>query len=238
MSPENHRLLAETVAGTRMGTLLRRYWMPALLSRELEADGAPVRVKLLGEDLVAFRDTDGRVGLLREFCAHRGASLYLAQNEERGLRCWYHGWKYDTEGNVLEMPCEPADTPLLARVKQPAYPCIERNGVVWTYLGPPGSKPGLPELEYLLVPESHVFVSKRLQLCHWTQGMDGDLDPGHVPFLHKGLLDKVVEHAGHASTGWMVQDLHPKQEVHQIPGGLLYASRRNARPESYYWRTR
>jgi phthalate 4,5-dioxygenase oxygenase subunit len=236
MAPDQHQLLAETSRGTRMGNLLRRYWTPVLLSSELVADGAPVRVRIMGEDLIGFRTSSGKPGLLREACSHRGASLYYARNGEEGLRCWYHGWKYDVEGNCLDTPNEPATSRIRERIKHPAYPCIDKNGAVWAYLGPKETMPGLPELEFLLVPDSHVFVSKRIQLCHWTQGMDGDLDPGHVPFLHGELLQSVVEHAGHASTQWMIDDRHPRQVTHPLPGGMLYASQRNANADTYYWR--
>src|SRR5215469_11641677 len=132
MKPEEHELLSRTSAGTPMGDLLRRYWLPALLSRELEAEGAPVRVRLLGEDLIAFRDSKGRVGLLHEHCSHRGASLYFAKNADCGLRCWYHGWKYDIDGTCIDMPNEPPQSRFAERIKHPSYPCIERNGVVMT----------------------------------------------------------------------------------------------------------
>jgi phenylpropionate dioxygenase-like ring-hydroxylating dioxygenase large terminal subunit len=237
MSPENHLLLAETGPGTPMGELLRRYWTPALLSRELpEADGAPARVRLLGEDLVAFRDTRGRVGLLREFCSHRGASLYFGNNEDCGLRCWYHGWKYDIDGNCLDMPNEPPQSRFKEQVKHPAYPCIEKNGVVWTYLGPREKQQELPRLEWLTVPEENVYVSKRLQLCHWTQGMDGDLDSSHLGFLHGETIGRTVEHAPFASAAWMADDNTPKIEVVATPAGLLIGARRNAGPDTYYWR--
>ena len=181
---EENDLLTHTGRGTPMGDLMRRFWLPALLSRELEADGAPLRVRLLGENLVAFRNTEGKVGLLRENCAHRGASLYFAKNEECGLRCLYHGWKYDIDGNCLDQPNEPPQTQFKDKVKQPAYPCIERNGIVMTYMGPPEKKPPLPEFEWLTVPESHVYISKRYQDCHWLQGMEGDIDSSHLGFLH------------------------------------------------------
>jgi phenylpropionate dioxygenase-like ring-hydroxylating dioxygenase large terminal subunit len=235
MRPADHALLAATTRGTPMGTLLRRYWVAALLSRELAADGAPVRVRLLGEDLVAFRDSSGRVGLLREHCAHRGASLYYARNGESGLRCWYHGWKYDVEGNCLDQPNEA--NPFESRVKQPAYPCVERAGVVWAYMGPPEKKPELPDLEWMLVPESHVHVSKRLQLCHWTQGMEGDLDSSHIPFLHSGSLPSVAsDPAAKEAVQWRSQDTRPHFDVTDTPAGIMQATRRNARPDSYYWR--
>src|SRR5579875_3195404 len=159
MKADEHELLSHTAAGTPLGELLRRYWTPAVLSRELEAEGAPVRVRLLGENLVAFRTRRGAVGLLAENCAHRGASLYFAKNMEGGLRCWYHGWKYGVDGTCLEQPNEPPQMQFCDKVRIKAYPCVERSGVVWTYMGPREKQPPLPDLEWLLVPESHVFVS-------------------------------------------------------------------------------
>jgi len=235
MSPDESRLLSQTGPGTTMGDLLRRFWTPALLSSELVADGAPARLRLFGEDLLAFRDSGGRVGLFGEHCAHRGASLYFGQNGKGGLRCWYHGWKFDVDGGCLETPNEPSDS-LQRRVRQKTYPCVEKNGAVWTYLGPVDSMPPLPSLEWLQVPQDHVFVSKRIQLCHWTQGMEGDLDPRHLAFLHAGAIDTTEEHAGQASADWLKQDLVPVIEAVPKAVGLMFAARRNAGAESYFWR--
>jgi phthalate 4,5-dioxygenase len=237
MKPEEHELLSRTAAGTPMGDLLRRFWFPALLSRELEADGAPLRVRLLGEDLIAFRDTKGRVGLLREFCSHRGASLYFGKNADCGLRCWYHGWKYDVDGNCLDMPNEPPQTRFTEHVKQPAYPCIERNGVVMTYMGPPEKKPGLPDLEWLNVPADHVYISKRYQDCHWLQGLEGDIDSSHLGFLH-GIeaMKKATEHDMSGSQDIVAGDTHPKFEIVQKPAGILQGARRDADAGNHYWR--
>ena len=229
--------LARTGPGTPMGALLRRYWTPAVLSRELEADGAPVRVRLLGEDLIAFRDSQGRPGLLGEHCAHRGASLYFAKNGESGLRCWYHGWKYDIAGNCVDMPNEPPQTRFCDQVKHTAYPCIDRNGVIWTYMGPPARQPALPELEWNLVPESHVYASKRLQDCHWLQGMEGDLDSSHLNFLHgRETISASPSHGKYESGKWMADDPNPKIEIVQTQGGILQGARRDADEKHYYWR--
>ncbi len=237
MKSEEHELLSRTGAGTPMGNLLRRYWLPALLSRELEADGAPVRVRLLGEDLIAFRDSKSRVGLLREFCAHRGASLYFGKNADCGLRCWYHGWKYDVDGNCLDMPNEPPQTRFTEHVKQPSYPCVERNGVIMTYMGPPEKKPGLPDLEWLNLPADHVYVSKRYQDCHWLQGMEGDIDSSHLGFLH-GIeaMKKATEHDMSGSQDFVAQGTHPKFEIVQRPAGIIQGARRDADANNYYWR--
>jgi phthalate 4,5-dioxygenase oxygenase subunit len=236
----DHELLAQTGPGTAMGKLLRRYWLPALLSEKLpEPDGAPVRVRLLGEDLVAFRDTQGRVGLLAENCSHRGASLYFGRNADCGLRCSYHGWKYDVAGHCVDMPNEAPTSAFKQKVHHTAYPCEERAGVVWAYLGPAACRTPLPELEYLLVPESHVYVSKRLQECHWTQGMDGDLDSSHVPFLHGSLLHAEQFANGSDGAEWeqhVAGDSAPKIDVRRTAYGLLVGARRSGGPEQYYWR--
>lgn len=238
MDSRDSALLSQTGPGTPMGNLLRRYWMPALLSSELpEPDGAPVRVRLLGEKLIAFRGSSGRVGLLREGCAHRGASLYFGQNAKDGLRCWYHGWKFDYDGRLNETPNEPGDQ-LKQRVRQPAYPCVEINGAVWAYLGPPSEKPPLPDLEWLLVPRAHVYLSKRIQRCHWTQGLEGDIDPSHLAFLHgETIAAGGGSSAGHASAAWLRSSLAPAIEAIPKPNGILYASRRDAGDEdTYFWR--
>ncbi len=236
MRAEEHELLSGLARGTPMGDLLRRYWTAAVLSRELEADGAPVRVTLLGEGLIAFRDSNGKVGLLEEHCAHRGASLYFGKNANGGLACWYHGWKYDVEGRCLDQPNEPPQTRFCDRVKHKAYPCIERNGVVWTYMGPPDKKPEMPALEWLTVPESHVFVSKRLQQCNWMQGMDGDIDGCHLGFLHGHVIEQVPDLKEFRSAKWLIRDLYPVFDPVTIPSGILLSTRRNAAEDTYYFR--
>jgi phenylpropionate dioxygenase-like ring-hydroxylating dioxygenase large terminal subunit len=186
LSPEENELLTRTGADTPMGQLARRYWLPALLSEELpEPDGAPVRVKLMGEQLVAFRATDGRVGLLNEFCPHRGASLVLARNEENGLRCIYHGWQIGCDGTVLDTPTEKPGSTFKERLHQTAYPTREAGGMVWTYMGPPAQEPPFPAFPWNTIPASHVYSVKILQESNFVQGLEGGLDPIHVQFLHR-----------------------------------------------------
>src|SRR6266545_547764 len=157
LSREENEILTRVGASTPMGELIRRYWIPALLSEEIPApDCPPIRVRLLGEDLVAFRDSQGRVGLLGEHCAHRRASLFFGRNEECGLRCVYHGWKYDVEGTLLETPAESPRTTLKQRVHQKAYPCVERSGAVFAYMGAAATPPPFPAFEWLTVADDHV----------------------------------------------------------------------------------
>src|SRR6266571_2295429 len=154
LSREDNERLTRVGPGTPMGGLLRRYWMPALLDYELPSpDCPPKRVRLLGEDLVAFRDSEGRVGMLAQACPHRGASLFFGRNEEAGLRCVYHGWKFDTTGQCLDMPSEPAESNFKTKIRATAYPTQERSGLVWIYMGPREVPPPLPELEANMLPE-------------------------------------------------------------------------------------
>src|SRR5918996_1895110 len=186
---EVNELLSQTGPGTPMGDLFRQYWMPALLAEELlEDDCPPVRVKLLSERLIAFRDSAGRYGLIDEFCAHRGVSLWFGRNEECGLRCPYHGWKYDVTGQCIEVPSEPEESGFAKKIKLKSYPLIERGGVLWTYMGPPETPPPLPEWEFITVGPKQTFISKRLQENNWLQAMEGGIDSSHVSFLHRGDL--------------------------------------------------
>lgn len=185
LSREENELLTRTGPGAPMGELLRRYWIPALLSEEIpEPDCPPVRVRLLGEDLVAFRDSTGRVGLLDEHCSHRGTSLFYGRNEECGLRCIYHGWKYDVEGNVIDTPAEPADSTLKYKVHHTAYPCREAAGMVFTYMGPEDKMPLFPEYPWTKLPADQIFVIKSFQECNYLQGLEGDCDSSHISYLH------------------------------------------------------
>ena len=187
LSREENEILTKTSARTPMGELIRRYWIPALLSAEVpDPDCPPVRVKLLGESLVAFRDSEGRIGLLAEHCSHRGTSLFYGRNEECGLRCIYHGWKYDVDGNVLETPAEPRDSQLRHKVHHKAYPCHEAAGVVFAFLGPKDKLPLFPNYPWLSVPRDHVIVTKFFLDCNYLQALEGDCDTSHTTFLHRG----------------------------------------------------
>ena len=190
--------LSQTGPGTPMGDLFRRYWIPALLAEELpEPDCPPVRVKLLSERLIAFRDTQGSFGLIDEFCAHRGVSLWFGRNEENGLRCAYHGWKYDVTGQCVDVPSEPAESGFCKKIKLKAYPCVERGGVIWTYMGPPELQPPLPEFEWATVP---AFAPVRFQALPGMQLPAGDgrrhrLQPRLVP-AQRDSATRCTRHQG------------------------------------------
>ncbi|MDQ0383034.1 aromatic ring-hydroxylating dioxygenase subunit alpha [Amycolatopsis thermophila] len=237
LTREQNERLVRTNKGTEMGTLLRRYWIPALLAEEIpEPDCPPVRVQLLGEKLIAFRDTQGRIGLIDEFCSHRTASLFFGRNEECGLRCAYHGWKYDVDGNCVDMPSEPPESRFREKIKQTAYPCVERGGVIWTYMGPPELEPEVPELEWMTLRPEQRFVSKRLQETNFMQAMEGGIDSSHVSFAHRFNMDDDPMHAGTAGLAYLKADTRPKFEVIESDGGLLIGARRNVDDERYYWR--
>ncbi len=191
LSQEENELVTRVGPGMPLGQVMRRYWVPVALSRELpEPDCAPVRVRVLGERLVAFRDSDRRLGLLQEHCAHRRASLFLGRNEEGGLRCAYHGWKYDVDGNCLDMPTEPPESTYRHRMQLTAYPTAELGDVVWAYMGPPEKQPPLPTFEWTQVPQTHRYVSKTWEECNWLQALEGGIDSIHASFLHrKGLQE-------------------------------------------------
>jgi phthalate 4,5-dioxygenase len=234
---EQSDLLTQTGPGTPMGRMFRSYWIPALLADELpENDCPPVRVKLLSERLVAFRDTRGRYGLMDEFCAHRGVSLWFGRNEECGLRCAYHGWKYDVTGQCLEIPSEPEASRFAKKIKLRSYPLVERGGVLWTYMGPLEAQPPLPEWEFITVPRNQTFASKRLQESNWLQAMEGGIDSSHVSFLHRGDLNTDPLFKGAKGNEYNLTDARPVFEVVESEGGLYIGARRNAENGRYYWR--
>src|SRR5712671_1893863 len=206
LSHQDNETLVRVGAGTPMGSLFRLYWIPFMFAKDLVPDGQPKRVMLLGEDLVAFRDTEGRVGLIANACAHRGAPMMFGRNEDCGLRCVYHGWKYDVTGAVVDTPAEPTRSRLKDKVRITAYPCKERNGIVWTYMGPETAElPPLPNVEWNMVPEANVHISIRVQECNWLQALEGEIDSAHAPgFRH--------EHRGE-TTAWRPEALLAREPV-------------------------
>jgi phthalate 4,5-dioxygenase oxygenase subunit len=217
---ENERL-TRVGPGTPMGETLRRYWLPALLSSELpDRDGAPARVRMLGEDLVAFRDGDGQVGLVDAFCPHRRAPLFFGRNEERGLRCVYHGWKFDRNGTCVDMPSEPPDSLFKTKVTVTAYPTHEAGGMVWAYLGPADLRPPPPDSELLRAPATHRHVSKTFENCNWLQALEGGFDSAHVTILHNQKIgDRSFLREFNASV--------PRIDVEPTDYGFLYTGIRS-----------
>jgi nitrite reductase/ring-hydroxylating ferredoxin subunit len=234
-TPAQNELLTRTGPGTPMGDLLRRYWIPALHSQELPAaDCPPVRLKLLSERLIAFRDTHGRIGVMDEFCAHRGVSLWFGRNEEGGLRCAYHGWKYDVSGQCIELPSEPEASGFCKKIKLQSYPCAELGDVIWIYMGPPALQPPLPAFEWTQVSSSHRFVSKRTQECNYLQAMEGGIDSAHVSFLHRHDLRSDSLHASKGAE--LTRETDARFEVVETEGGMVIGVRRPAGKSQLYWR--
>ncbi|MCU0908040.1 MAG: aromatic ring-hydroxylating dioxygenase subunit alpha [Rhodobacteraceae bacterium] len=237
LTREVNDLLTQTGPDTPMGQMFRRYWIPALLARELpENDSAPVRVKLLGERLLAFRDSKGRYGLIDEFCAHRGVSLWFGRNEEEGLRCPYHGWKYDVTGQCIEVPSEPAESGFCQKIRLRGYPLVKIGDILWTHMGDAAECPPMPEWEFARVPEDQTYTSKRWQECNWLQAMEGGIDSSHVSFLHSGSLKSDPLFKGAKGNQYNQTDRKPVFEVVDAPGGLFIGARRNAEEGHYYWR--
>jgi phthalate 4,5-dioxygenase len=247
LSAEDNEILTRTGADTPMGDLFRRFWIPALLSQELpEPDGPPVRVKLLGEDLIAFRDTSGRVGLVEPHCPHRGANLFWGRNEENGIRCAFHGWKFDVEGKCLDTPCVPAGATVKDKVRLKAYATEERGEMIWAYMGPPEHKPPFPDLEFTMLPASRRFVSKKLQECNWAQACEGGLDTAHFSFLHMAVAKQEEEFNSAMARSdasqqlqrvkWMRDDGVPRFTIIPHDVGIVIGGARRADPGQTYWR--
>jgi phthalate 4,5-dioxygenase oxygenase subunit len=237
LKAEVNELLTQTGPGTPTGDLFRHYWLPALLAEELpENDCPPVRVKILSERLIAFRTTTGEYGLIDEFCAHRGASLWFGRVEEGGIRCAYHGWKYATDGQCLEVPSEPENSNFCSKVKLTSYPLVKIGDVLWTYLGPPATQPDLPEFEWVHVPAEQAYTSKRWQESNWLQALEGGIDSSHVSWLHSGGLKSDPLFKGAKGNEYNLNDLRPFFEVAEADGGIYVGARCNAEEGKYYWR--
>jgi phthalate 4,5-dioxygenase len=235
LSREDNALLTETGPDKPMGRLMRMHWFPFMVSRELESNAPPKRVSLLGERLVAFRDGDGRVGLVEEFCPHRRVSLYYGRNEGSGLRCVYHGWKFDVSGRCLETPSEPPQNRLHTKVRAVAYPCVERSGLIWTYLGHNPGDAVLPLLDWMQFPDDHHWASRWLQDCNFAQAIEGEVDESHVSFLHS-RTDVVADNKLALTGAYLHEDKAPAYVVHKADYGLMCGSRRQVEPDQYLWR--
>ena len=241
LSPAENELLTRTDAGTPMGELFRRFWQPAMLPSELpRADSDPVRLRLLGENLIAFRDTNGRIGVLANNCPHRGASLFFGRNEEAGLRCVYHGWKFDADGHCIDMPNlrsaslreagEPAESDFKSKVHATAYPAAEWGGLIWVYMGPADRQPTLPEYPWCLVSGAdETPIAKWMQSSNYTQGLEGNLDTSHINFLHRSFDRPINTRLSNSAPLKLV--------VLQTPFGFVYGAKRQALEDGrYHWR--
>lgn len=256
LTAADNATLTRTGPDTPMGHVFRRYWMPALLSRELpERDGPPRRLRILGEDFVAFRDSDGRVGIVEPRCPHRGAHLFFGRNQGCGIRCAYHGWKFDVTGACVDVPTSPPDIAarIMPKAAIRALEVREWAGVVWAWFGDRPA-PELPRFEFATVPETHRFVSKKLQQCNWAQAVEGGLDTAHFSFLHAGVRDgeRVSllaagpapsplatgrnEPPNIASFRWMVDDPMPQFTILDHAAGFVIGAARRTDGDDRYWR--
>jgi len=243
LSAADNELLTRTNAGTAMGEYFRRFWQPVALSCEVaKPDCPPIRAKVMGEDLIVFRDTQGRVGLIEPRCAHRGADLFFGRNEECGIRCIYHGWKYDVDGKCMELPNVPEGSAYRGKIAIKAYPTREFGELVWAYLGPRERIPEqLPELEFAMLPASHRYVTKRLQECNWAHSIEGALDTAHFSFLHMPAPSAKANTNPDAAADerrlrWLRNDPLPEFSIAEHEVGFVVGGSRRAEDEGYYWR--
>jgi phthalate 4,5-dioxygenase oxygenase subunit len=242
LTREDNELLTQTDADTPMGAYFRRFWQPVALAEELpEPDGPPMRVTVMGEALVAFRDTEGRVGLVQANCPHRGADMYFGRNEECGLRCVYHGWKFDVTGKAVDLPNVPPGARHHETVKIKAYPTREFGDIVWAWMGPPERMPDVPQLEFGLMPERRRYVTKQLIECNWAQVMEGDLDTSHFSFLHMPAPSVPSNENPDAPADarrlrWIRNDPMPRFQILDHDVGFVVGGARNADEEGVYWR--
>jgi phenylpropionate dioxygenase-like ring-hydroxylating dioxygenase large terminal subunit len=236
LSTEDNELLCRVGPGTAMGDLMRQYWLPAIASNELPApDCPPLRVKLLGEELIAFRTTSGEVGLVQNACPHRGASLFFGRNEEEGLRCVYHGWKFDVSGACVDMPSEPAESNFKNKVHARAYATHERNGIIWAYMGPREVPPPLPNLEANMLPENGYGMYIYHVENNWMQGWEGEMDTVHAAFLHGGAT-RVEDTLPGTFAYYQARNRDAIFSVLDTEWGTSYGVRRPAEEDTYYWR--
>jgi len=230
LSQAQNELLTGTGLGTPLGELYRRYWIPALLTEEIPApDCPPVRVKLLAQELVAFRDSNGRIGLMDEHCPHRGTSLFFGRNEGCGITCVYHGWKIDVEGNVVDTPAEPPGSDFKKKLRHRAYPTKEAAGIVYAYLGPKEKLPWFPNYDWIQAAPNRTYVTKCLQECNYLQGLEGECDSSHLSFLHRDF-------GANGRRALFAQDVAPVYEVEETDFGVRMVAVRNAGPGKHYVR--
>jgi phenylpropionate dioxygenase-like ring-hydroxylating dioxygenase large terminal subunit len=239
LSPEDNAYLTRTGPGTPMGELFRRFWLPLFLSSELpDNDGPPLRTRLLNEDLVGYRDTNGHVGVLDAYCPHRRAPLFYGRTEECGLRCVYHGWKFDDSGTCVDMPSEPPESDFKDRLTIKAYPTFEVGGVVWLYMGPKERQPERPPLiEWTELPATRRRVRKWFHENNYMQGVEGDIDTAHVNFLHMDYRAEAQRNPlRQANPLFRVAEKHPRLTAMDTDYGMVYGGRRLLPDGTYYWR--
>jgi phthalate 4,5-dioxygenase oxygenase subunit len=247
LTAQENDLLTQTGPDTPMGQYFRRFWQPVALSGELlEPDGPPVRVNILGEELVGFRNSEGRIGVIDSYCPHRGANLFYGRNEECGLRCVYHGWKFDVDGKAMDLPNVPPGVRMHDTMRVKAYPTREYGGFVWAYLGPPAEKlpggelPEIPQLEFGQVAPENRYVTKQLLECNWAQIMEGDLDTSHFSFLHMPAPSVPSNQnpdapADERRLRWIRNDPMPQFSIKEHEVGFVVGGMRDADGEKY-WR--
>ena len=230
LTREENELLCRVEGDAPMGQLMRRHWTPVCLIEEVnEPDGTPVKARVFGENLVVFRDSDGRVGVLDEACPHRGASLAFGRNEEGGLRCLYHGWKMDAEGNVLEMASEPAASGMVDKVKHRAFPTQEWGGMVWAWFGPADAMPAFQPPAWAPTADTRVTIAKVLLPCNWAQILEGAIDSAHSSSLHSSdMVPARVDSAKATANTWLrpSTDKAPRMQVQRTGYGFRYAALR------------
>jgi phthalate 4,5-dioxygenase oxygenase subunit len=228
VTPEQNDMMCRVEGAAPMGIVMRRYWLPACMSEELEADGAPRRVRLLGENMVAFRDTEGRVGVLDEHCPHRGASLFFGRNEECGLRCLYHGWKFDVSGSAVDLSSEPAGARLRESMRTRAYPTREAGGFVWVWMGDPAAPGPFEEPVWSAAPQSKIAIVKMHAACNWAQVLEGAIDSAHSSSLHSTNMPTADDVASSTATDtqWLrpSADKSPRLEIERTKYGFRYAA--------------
>jgi len=236
MSPEENAFLTQTGPGTPMGELMRQYWIPAFQPEEVKAGGAPLRLRLLGENFLAFRSPDGSLGVVDHRCAHRCASLFYGRNEEGGIRCVYHGWKFDRTGQCIEMPSEPPETDYKDKVKILALAVVEHYGVCWVYMGTRKKPPPLPHFDWDELEEGQALtVNFMMRECNWLQALEGDIDTCHVGFLHLGAATPDQFEEGSINYyRQMRENLAPKYEVIETDYGAMYCAYRPAGEDLYH----
>lgn len=237
LSTKDNEYISRIGADAPMGRYIRRFWTPLMLSSDLpEPDGTPQEVRIYGENLVAFRDTSGRVGVIQAFCPHRQAPLVYGRNENGGLRCLYHGWKYDVDGTCLDMPNEAPDSVFKDKVRAEHYPTCESAGVIWVYMGPKDLQPEMPDMEWMRVPDAYRNVHRFHMPGNWVQAMEGDVDSSHIGFLHKSLGEMRDPMTASLESRYQTLDKAPKWVIQPTDYGMMIAARRNAEENSYYWR--